>query len=730
MSAEEGFLRSTMNVALQDREPAELGELSFPLLRLIIEARNEHGMRQHDWERYRRYCATKTKRVRSALHLTHAPNKPATKVRRTKRSRRLTTAEQSAKDKKRDHTFERRDIVLDQVADTRPLELLLFESEHAWAAAEELWAKQTEETRAKLRRSSLGRARRAMQYATKLNELADALPSLDVHSRAQCLAYVGLVRSASAFIQENWESTLRATASTRRLLTITSECSTSSRDEAVASSFLDTIDAQIRFATYSLGETEDAAERVCTPDVCEEVLPGFGQVTTALQAAHPASASSTEPFVLHWRSQTIPVHSLELHDAIQRVQAEEATLALHAAPTNKSTPGKRTKLSHAQRNANRRSGMGRTSGSYANRGELDPFDRVLAALTDAESIARVLVDDNTQALAKTHSTRYEAAGLQLRRAHEWLAYRLLSVRIARNVRLWEDVQSRAAKREARAEALMQQRTHRRAQPAMTSGKGKRAARQYARSGTHARSLARRTRHLRRVQSLCALQSDRRRQRIVPGIAKLLDSIDSCLLAMGGLELVEGEPDVSSLLETKRFYYCSELLRQVASAFAQHNQCAESLVLLQRADLYVRQAMQSLEFAQGAQDEDQHFAPQLLGSDDVLSRQTLRIQETREHTETRIRAQCGVASSAMQSTKGGQTLYYYAHRHVSLDEAYLTEALAQARPREQEHDSDVDAFEDAENETEDMDEEEDVYVDTEPAPAPSSKSSWLSRWLGR
>ncbi|MCF3329685.1 hypothetical protein L1030_24670, partial [Escherichia coli] len=87
--------------------------------------------------------------------------------------------------------------------------------------------------------------------------------------------------------------------------------------------------------------------------------------------------------------------------------------------------------------------------------------RVLAALTDAESIARVLVDDNTQALAKTHSTRYEAAGLQLRRAHEWLAYRLLSVRIARNVRLWSDVQSRAAMREARAEALMQQRTHRR-----------------------------------------------------------------------------------------------------------------------------------------------------------------------------------------------------------------------------------------------------------------------------
>ena len=302
--------------------------------------------------------------------------------------------------------------------------------------------------------------------------------------------------------------------------------------------------------------------------------------------------------------------------------------------------------------------------------------------------------------------------------------------IARNVRLWSDVQSRAAMREARAETLTQQRTHRRTLPAMASGKSKRAARQYARSGTRARSQAQRQRHLKRVQDLCALQSDRRRLRIVPSIAKLLDSIDGCLLAMGGLDLVEGEPDVSSLLESKRFYYCSELLRQVASAFAQYNQCGESLVLLQRADLYVRQAMQSLEFAQGAQDEDQHFAPQLLGPDDVLSRQTRHIQETRELTESRLCGQGVVVSSAMQSTKGGQTLYYYAHRHVSLDEANLSEALAQVRSPEQEHDSDVEAFEDAENETEDMDEEDDVYVDTEPAPAPSGRSSWLGRWLGR
>ena len=140
-----------------------------------------------------------------------------------------------------------------------------------------------------------------------------------------------------------------------------------------------------------------------------------------------------------------------------------------------------------------------------------------------------------------------------------------------------------------------------------------------------------------------------------------------------------------MLESKRCYSSSELLRQVASAFAQYNPCRHSLALLQRAVLYARQAMQSLEDAQGAQDEDQHFAPQLLGPDDVLSRQTRHIQETRELTESRIGAQSVLVSSAMQSTKGGQTLYYYAHRHVSLDEANLSEALAQVRSPEQQHD---------------------------------------------
>ena len=53
--------------------------LAFPVLRLVSEARNEHGMRQQDWKRYREYCARKTHRIRSTLHLTHTEATQANK---------------------------------------------------------------------------------------------------------------------------------------------------------------------------------------------------------------------------------------------------------------------------------------------------------------------------------------------------------------------------------------------------------------------------------------------------------------------------------------------------------------------------------------------------------------------------------------------------------------------------------------------------------------------------
>ena len=693
-----------MDVAVEGRQPLATGALEFPLLQLIVEARNEHGMRQQDWSRYRRYCATKTQRVRSALHLTHAAEQgkagKATKgQRRSKRRMNMTPEMQSAANKGRGHQFVRREIALDEVRDTRPLELLLFEAEHSWASAEEIWSQHTDENRSVHRRHSLSRARRAVQYAEELRELVEALPAVTLPGRAQTLAYVGLVRGALHFIQGRSEETLRVAAVTRQLLTNIAESSPTSRDEALASSFLDTLDAQIRFAAYSMNETDDpyaAAERTATPAVCEEVLPGFAETIQQLRSSH--QAAPPKPLELHWRSQTIPVHTVELYDVVTRVRAEEAVLARFVqAPTfsapSERTKSQRTRLTHAERNAKRRGGTGRARVGRANNAEWDPFDRVLSALADAEATARALVDENSHALAKTHSTRYEASGVHLRRAHEWLTYRLLSVRIARNVRLMHGVQLRAHKREARAQSLQQAHSARvrPSRPAAPSQKrpqpGSRAKRTRAepkafrrrpgRSGT--RRLASERRVLRSKRALRAAegQAERRRLRLVPGLAKLLDGIDSSLLAIGGLVMVEGEPDVSNLLEAKRFFYCAALMEYLAHAFVQYGLLGEALILLQRGDLYIRQAEQSLELADGAEDEDTSFPPQLLGGSDALAQRAQGLEQARTDVYSAITRHHGPAAS-MRASKSGQTLYFHAQRHVSFDAALVEHALLEAQ----------------------------------------------------
>lgn len=707
-----------MDVVLDGEAPLSADDsLSFPLLKLIVEARNEHGMRQQDWARYRKYCTTKTQRIRSTLQLTHidAASHKQTKPKRShKRTKRLTPEQQSAAAKGQGHTFVRRTIALEQVTDTRPMELLLFEAEHCWSAAEELWAQQTEETRAVLRRRSLGRARRAVHYAEQLVALSNALPALDTPSRAQCLAYQGLVRSAQQFIQGRWEATLRVAAVTRQLLTCLAECSSSSREEALASSFLDGLDAQIRFAAYSLGDTDDTdttVQRIATPSACEETLPGFEAVTTALRTTH--TSAPTAPLELPWRQTTIPVPTVELHDVVTRVRAEEQGLqrsvqasASSSAARASSSSKTRARLTHAERNAKRRgnshAGAQRLHDGRANHSEMDPFDRALSALTDAESVARTLVEENAEALAKTHSARYEAAGLTLRRAHEWLTYRLMCVRVARNVRLLADVQARAEKREARALSLADERSCRTARRPTTTtttstpspkkpqpgsrakrprSTPKRFVRPPGRSGTRRVAKQRRTAQTQRADEAVRAQQERRRLRLVPGLAKLLDTMDSSLLAMGGLEMVEAEPDVSNLLEAKRFYYCAVLLEHLAHAFAQYHLPAEALVLLQRADLYIRQASQSLELAEGADDEDAQFVPYLLGDDKaILSTQTQRIQQLRLHVlkDMDVTPASSQAPTSIQSTKSGQTLYYHALHHVSFDPVDVEHAVTQAR----------------------------------------------------
>ena len=62
--------------------------------------------------------------------------------------------------------------------------------------------------------------------------------------------------------------------------------------------------------------------------------------------------------------------------------------------------------------------------------------------------------------------------------------------------------------------------------------------------------------------------------------------------MGSIGLIESEPDVSSLVEAKAAWFRSEILRHLARAFSLSGSHAEAVLLLTRAQLYIRQARQA------------------------------------------------------------------------------------------------------------------------------------------
>ena len=754
--------------------------IAFPLLQLISEARNEHGMRQQDFARYRRYCASKVHRLRELLSLTHADSahkadakkpKGAKAARGKKPKKAQQAAAQSANAKGHGNVFTAKKLDIAQVNDVRPAHLLLFEAERAWAYSQELRSEAfDDDSNPQLRKRGISRLRRAEQWSTSLHQLVQALSArFDVYSRAETAAYLLIIKATTAFDRSQWEKALQLLSVSRNLLNAIATNSPTSRAEALANSFVDAGEAQMRYSAYQLGNSEQEMDKIAasiaTPEVCQQVLPEYPELIEQLTSAKAkAGSGQKQALSLNWHGHQIPVRNPELLDTIVAAQSEEAALresvmveavddrdadagAASARKTNTAASGKkdgkRVRLSHAQRKAKKREiAQGESSAEgarnaatststvrlgKAGRTELDPFDRALSAFTDAEDVARKLVEDNAEALSKSHSARYETASKDLQTAHDFIFYRLLALRIWRNLRLVAEVERRAEKREKRAMSSVEARlqgksnsragaaTHKRskrskgkqqkldeaiaakkASPRKSSA-GSRAKKQRSTGRSHTRKPARSgTRKLRtrqalarenRARAIAAQKSKRRGARAVPSLARLLDAAETSLVAMGSIALIESEPDVSSLVEAKAAWFRSEILRHLARAFSLSGAHAEAVLLLTRAQLFIRQARQAADLAEDVDEEDADFPPRLKSSsgpdavfdhsDAVLAnlkrgvqKSLLKAQRGSSKAQSQGKAKAG---ASMSDSRAGQALQELARKYIDFDSVSLQEA---------------------------------------------------------
>ncbi|KAE8222748.1 hypothetical protein CF319_g4108 [Tilletia indica] len=687
-----------MEVDLANASSASLpeGSLSFGLLQVVSEARNEHGLRHHDYKLYREYCSKKVHRLRRVERITHADEKH-TAIKQTKRTntgkkgksgpsgkgrkvRQNPTSQSAAAKTQGPNTFTPKVIKAETISNERPILLLLFEAERAWAHSQEYRNASFEnEEDSKLRKLGLSRLKRAVQWADEIITLLRALPenAVDAQLIAEAVAYRTTLEGIRLFdrgTDATHESALARFCVARVLLNEIATHSPTSRREALAYTFIDQGEAPLRFCAYQLGLSTDSsdldslARERASPEVCEQVYAGYASVVSRLREVSEARIASggeqKRSIKFEWHGRQFPVRNPDLLEAIAKVQKEQDHLdqVLDSAgkgnAESKDAPAKREKrtfvrLTHAQRRAKKRSTGAASSAAktdsgsrVSSAGDLDPYDRALVALGEAEEISQQLIAENEEALTKSHTARYEAASADLRLVHDYIQYQLMSLRISRAEHMINSIQTRADRHEAHAHAVLEaklaalagkssssasgtkegssaakkgraekrklaskkvpkKRLNVRRQKQRSKSKSKtpkakvvtaattsKHRRRPARSGTRTQRARQRAADARQLRSDSLEEGRRRLIQSVPSLARLYDGAEVSVSTIATLGLVESDPETSSLVDAKAAWYRAEMLRTIARAYALSGSYAQALLLLTRASLFVRQARQS------------------------------------------------------------------------------------------------------------------------------------------
>lgn len=503
----------------------------------------------------------------------------------------------------------------------------------------------------------------------------------------------------------------------------------------------------MRFCAYQLGEEEQdmdvVTKRVVASAEPDKICSDYSTLITALGEEEKKVGEHNdkeEAVQIEWRTRVVPIRNPELVDAVQRARKEEAALRENTSSSTNAgaeattstrrarTDRKPQRLSHAERNARKRGAAAAaapsasgSSRAAASRSTKDPFDGALAALTDGEAVARRLVDDNAEALSKSHSTRYEKVGEDLRVAHEWLRYKLLALQVRRSKRLAEEVEIKARRREERrmakvgggasaggtkagssssssskkkkASATRPAKEPRKPQPGSLAKRPRtvpRAGRRRpARIGAKKQRLAHRLATQSRAQLISSGQSRRRTARLIPSLAKLHDTCESALLSLSSLSIVEEDPDASTCIDAKLAWYRCEVLLQLGRAHALAGKRGEACLLFRRAALALRQARSAFDLVEDqnvARELDEDVPPAMaVGGQGEVDDLVFTTMESRISTELKktqkemwllergSKEQVPAAAFSLTQSKAGQQLSALAARHVDFDPVDVQEA---------------------------------------------------------
>jgi signal recognition particle subunit SRP68 len=197
-------------------------------------------------------------------------------------------------------------------------------------------------------------------------------PRISSTSLAEIAAYHLTIRGRLLRLQDDFQPGLEALVAARTIIDSLADVAPSSRDHALLIQFADEIAPEIRHCAHELGlaRAYDITGIVSTlgPKVGPALVTGYDSLLEGIRtegAAAKGGDKAKQLQELTWEGQPVPVRSPELVDVLLRVQ--QASVGLP-------TPGQ-GKLKPAQ-----------------SRGLITKFDAVLLALSEAEDVAKKLVE--------------------------------------------------------------------------------------------------------------------------------------------------------------------------------------------------------------------------------------------------------------------------------------------------------------------------------------------------
>ncbi|KAJ3038273.1 signal recognition particle subunit srp68 [Rhizophlyctis rosea] len=360
--------------------------LFLDVLSLTNEKRNEHGLRHQDYQRYRQYCAKKIHRVRKNVGLTQGKKK-----------------------------YEKKELTAEVASSDRHLEVLLFETERAWAYAMELKRDSTAEPRKK--HHLIKRLKRAAQTATKLEGLCQERET-ETRTQLDVQAYAAFMEGSLLFEQQKWQDAWDKFATARTIYVNLEQSGGNAAQKVLCQAAIDEIDPNIRYCAYNLklkgGQTMDIGELVAM-----RAQSGGTGLDLTLEAKLKSLEQNAEKggaeMSLTWRGHVIPTKNGKLMETI--------AAAKHAADKLDTT----------------------STADVAER--LALFDKAIGAFWDATRLAEKDVREDAVATAKVKSSKSDENTNNLQLAFAYVSYLRVSRTIQRNLLLIEETERKLAQME-------------------------------------------------------------------------------------------------------------------------------------------------------------------------------------------------------------------------------------------------------------------------------------------